>query len=439
LAENRIGHSATAAHRIDFIEARLDKLADTDPAYAAAVRAEVMRGLSPTEQAELQRREPGITRDAGGGQTTHFSTTTTLTQDQWIDQARAGNYRDYAIYARLAGANDNASIGRAMDDVFAGRITPSQFAAAGAAVDAAGGPGGGQFALDLLQMSLDLTGIVDPTPISDGSNAVISLGRSISSLFSGEWSAAGGHLVNGAISVIGFVPALGDLAKAGKIGKWAQTVADAISTMSRYPAMAERLRPILREIHDLVNRIPQSALEALPASARESLQRMKTQLDEVFGTAGKNVDGVAPTYKGKVRGQEFILEGVETHSVNYVKRDRTEYANLRKAFDGGARADFAKSLTSSPEGIAALKRAGLDDAQIARLKDGKVPQGWQVHHKLPLDDGGTNDFSNLVLIKNDPYHIALTNAQKALVGDLAVGGSRQVDFPIPKGSIYHPK
>ncbi|MGG1688404.1 HNH endonuclease signature motif containing protein [Pseudalkalibacillus sp. NRS-1564] len=30
--------------------------------------------------------------------------------------------------------------------------------------------------------------------------------------------------------------------------------------------------------------------------------------------------------------------------------------------------------------------------------------GYQVHHKLPLDDGGNNDLSNLILIKNDPNH-----------------------------------
>jgi hypothetical protein len=135
LAETRIGSGDKAAHRINFIEAALDKIADINPALAAAVRAEVVKGLSTTEQGQLQQIEPGITRDAGNGQTVKFSTTSTKTQDQWIADARAGNYRDLAIYTQLAGANDNASIKQAMDDVFAGRITPSQFAAAGAAVD----------------------------------------------------------------------------------------------------------------------------------------------------------------------------------------------------------------------------------------------------------------------------------------------------------------
>jgi DNA/RNA non-specific endonuclease len=138
LNDTRIGSGDKAAHRIGFIEAKLDKIADTDPALAAAVRIEVMKGLSTTEQAQLQRAEPGIMRDAGNGQTVRFSTTSTKTQDQWIAEARAGNYRDLAIYTRLAGANDNASIKRVMNDVFDGKITPSEFAAAGAAVDEKG-------------------------------------------------------------------------------------------------------------------------------------------------------------------------------------------------------------------------------------------------------------------------------------------------------------
>lgn len=39
---------------------------------------------------------------------------------------------------------------------------------------------------------------------------------------------------------------------------------------------------------------------------------------------------------------------------------------------------------------------------------------WQVHHNLPLDDGGTNDFVNLVLINNDTFHKSVTNEQNSL-------------------------
>ncbi len=175
-------------------------------------------------------------------------------------------------------------------------MTPVERGQFAAAVDAANDNAGGtpapspasagpdpvQLGLDLGQMALDITGIVDPTPISDGSNAVISLGRSVGSLFSGDFGEAGGHLLNAGISAVAIVPALGDVAKAGKIGKWAQTVADSVSAIAHNPAARAALEPALRTIKDAVDKIPQSALDALPSSARESIEGMKRQLDDHF-------------------------------------------------------------------------------------------------------------------------------------------------------------
>jgi hypothetical protein len=67
---------------------------------------------------------------------------------------------------------------------------------------------------------------------------------------------------------------------------------------------------------------------------------------------------------------------------------------------------FDFPLFSDSVRVEYLRKAGLGEDDIARMKDGLHPKGWQVHHNLPLDDGGTNDFTNLVLIKNDPYHRA---------------------------------
>ena len=60
---------------------------------------------------------------------------------------------------------------------------------------------------------------------------------------------------------------------------------------------------------------------------------------------------------------------------------------------------FLKGLSNDPNKVKKLKKAGLTDKDIARMKDGLNPKGYQVHHKLPLDDGGTNDMDNLILIK----------------------------------------
>ena len=167
--------------------------------------------------------------------------------------------------------------------------TPTQ-TPANAGMPSGGGSSSTELGLDLTQLVLDITGVIEPTPFSDGSNTVISLGRSIGSAWNGNWGDTGGHLFNGGLSALGIIPYLGDAAKAGKIGKWAQTVSDAVSAIARNPALRETLGPALRQIHELVGKIPQSALDSLPAGARESLERMKSQLDEFVGAATRTFD-----------------------------------------------------------------------------------------------------------------------------------------------------
>ena len=58
-----------------------------------------------------------------------------------------------------------------------------------------------------------------------------------------------------------------------------------------------------------------------------------------------------------------------------------------------------------------------------------MPKGYQVHHELILDDGGTNDFSNLVLIKNEPYHKVIINYQNSIARTMKIGESKEVLWP----------
>jgi uncharacterized protein len=271
----------------------------------------------------------------------------------------------------------------------------------------------GALLLDLTQMVLDIAGIIDPTPISDGVSGVISLLR-------GDWLGAG-------ISVASMIPYIGDLAKAGKLPKLLKTVERAVEIATQDARFAERLRPVLEKLKGALDAVP---LDRLPDAIREPLEAMKNKIDEFFSATRKN-----DNFVGEVRGQRVELPGVRTENFNYVKRDRVQYDQLRREFDNHGRADFLKRLGADQE---KLRAAGLNDADIALIQQGKVPQGWQVHHKKPLDDGGDNGFDNLVLIKNDPFHQAITNAQTRLVGDLKPGEARTVDFPIPEGSIYPP-
>ncbi|MDO6819029.1 PAAR-like protein [Zobellia sp. 1_MG-2023] len=147
------------------------------------------------------------------------------------------------------------------------------------------------------------------------------------------------------------------------------------------------------------------------------------ELVEVFG------EGLEPMLKGKV----VSLPNIQKSIFNYVKRSADEVADLRKAFNSKARKEFLEDLGKNED---LLRNKGFSDIDIAKIKNGKVPKDYQVHHKYPLDDGGTNEIDNLVLIKNDPYHKALTNHQNAVTRGMTAGDTRNVNWYTMEGSVY---
>ncbi len=172
------------------------------------------------------------------------------------------------------------------------------------------GPDAVKLGLDLSQMALDIVGIFEPTPFADGSNTLISIGRGIGSLLSGDGE-AGGHFLNGGLSALGIIPYLGDAAKLGKIGKWAQTVTDGISAIAANPAARAAIEPGLKAIKDALDKIPQDALGKLPQNARESIEGMKRQLDEFLGGAvgaGNRLEN-GTLFLGANRGASTTING----------------------------------------------------------------------------------------------------------------------------------
>ena len=143
----------------------------------------------------------------------------------------------------------------------AGADTVDPYAAAAAKVD------GVELALDITQMGLDIAGIFDPTPISDGASGLISLFR--------------GDFVGAGISAISIVPYVGDAAKLGKLGRYAQTLAKAVEAAKASPEVAKAIGP---------------AMDKLPDGLRKAVEPLKTKLDDfarvgvnqVSSTVGKN-------------------------------------------------------------------------------------------------------------------------------------------------------
>ncbi|KZE06742.1 putative toxin component near putative ESAT-related protein repetitive [Bacillus mycoides] len=180
----------------------------------------------------------------------------------------------------------------------------------------------------------------------------------------------------------------------------------------------------------------QEAHDASKASIQSRISNLES--GGVKGTGEVGTTDSRLDFVGKLKGEEVKLPNVKTEKVTFNKRNPNDTAQLRKDFNK-IRKDLMKSMADNPEKIKELKKAGISDNDIEDMMEyGLVPDGWQVHHKIPLDQGGTNNVENLVLIKNHPYHKVITNEQNSLTKGMKPGDSKIVDFPIPKGEIYPP-
>ena len=117
----------------------------------------------------------------------------------------------------------------------------------------------------------------------------------------------------------------------------------------------------------------------------------------------------------------------------YAKRSLTQLQTLRKEFNRRTRKLFLNELAQNTQ---RLKKLGFSETDILRIQNGRVPKGWQIHHKIPLDDSGENSFDNLVLIQNDPCHKVITNYQNAMVRKMKAGDILTIPWPIVDGTIY---
>ena len=58
-----------------------------------------------------------------------------------------------------------------------------------------------------------------------------------------------GEYVQAGISVVSLIPYIGDLAKAGKIPKFARVIGKVITRVAQDAQVAERAMPVLKKIH----------------------------------------------------------------------------------------------------------------------------------------------------------------------------------------------
>lgn len=147
-------------------------------------------------------------------------------------------------------------------------------------------------ATDLLSMCLDIAGVVDPTPISDGAGTVFALVR-------GQWFDA-------FISGVSMFPYIGDLAKAGKFPKYLKTIEEAINMARESKAVADALKPIMVRLDRLLSALPGHNVDV--ARLRAKVAEFLTE-NRVAKSAAK----ILPDISGHFHYRQF------THNGNTIK------------------------------------------------------------------------------------------------------------------------
>ncbi len=134
-----------------------------------------------------------------------------------------------------------------------------------------------ELALDLTQMGLDVVGIFEPTPFADLTNTGISVVR-------GNWGDA-------ALSVLGVVPYVGDLAKLGKIPKWIKAIdkissaIDKFKDVARYGGKgAEAVKEFVKKAKSVIDNLP---IDKLPDALRDAVKSVKQKIDDFFASMKK--------------------------------------------------------------------------------------------------------------------------------------------------------
>jgi hypothetical protein len=127
-------------------------------------------------------------------------------------------------------------------------------------------------AMDIGQLVLDITGIIDPTPISDGANFLISLARR-------NW-------VDAVASAVSIVPYIGDLAKTAKLPRYIRSVRKAIDIARFDFRWARALRELFAKLKQVLDECSKLADDLLPDAAIKQLKALKEEIDHFLSMKG---------------------------------------------------------------------------------------------------------------------------------------------------------
>lgn len=217
-------------------------------------------------------------------------------------------------------------------------------------------------AMDVIQSGIDAVGVVDPTPVSDGINAAISVRRAFS-----DPARRKEHVRNALISSVSMIPYIGDTAKLLKVKKYAKT-AERAGKLTRETKAAGALADAQRSTN------------AAKSASRDGFRsKAELLLDSVLGRSRRQPsdESTQPRQSaGGAQGSQQQPEQQRAWQVNSIR----DFLSLAKT---GKPMPLGKG--ESPN-LAGMLKGGATDADAAAT--------FAQHHKAETKDGGT-DFVSL--------------------------------------------
>ena len=127
------------------------------------------------------------------------------------------------------------------------------------------------------------------------------------------------------------------------------------------------------------------------------------------------------------------INGFKLKEVEWTVPDKQTRKKRRHSFNK-VRGEFLKHIGATME--PALRDLGLTDKQIEQIKKGATPNGYNVHHKLPIHGGGKNEFSNLILMPVKPHNELHQKVMDPQVAQMQSGDSKKVVIPWTDDMVY---
>jgi len=180
---------------------------------------------------------------------------------------------------------------------------------------------------------------------------------------------------------------------------------------------------------------------------RNYVQKKREKAPVVLGKKKPTRQPAAP-YTEDQRNGVFnfdTIHGLKLTPIEVCVPPLAERQERRNEFNGdykkgveGYRAKFIKYLAEHCE-KELVEKLGLTQTDINRMKRGMGPHGYHVHHKVPLQAGGKNEFSNFILIPVYPHKQLHSDVMTPQLNNLKEGVKATVMLPYTDDMIYNPQ